>query len=701
MNKFKSRVSKLVILTIGVLLALTLSLVLNDDLSVFAEGSSAVAEEVKIYSRVTLDEDFDDSSVIVIMNKRTGGVNKRHDDGFFGDFAKKSVYDLTYTEEVKTSRAEVDEENFNQILKIELTERSKENVISVIRQLEKVDGILAVEPNYIYRSALLPPSATAPTTGAHRYPNLWGIHGNRGIQAEGAWNITTGVRNSVRVGVIDSGMDNHADIAANRVNEGGDFVNMTNINQNIPGPLRADPDGHGTHVSGTIGATGANANGVTGVAWNVQLIPLQVSFWWVDPVTGVGDWRWNADAIVRAINWSRTHNVDIINFSGGGGGNSIAIRNAINHFQGLFVAAAGNGGDDNIGDNNDTLRYYPSDYSRGQPFSNRFMSVGAIDNVGNRPNFSNWGENSVSIFAPGVNILSTVPNTINATGYASWQGTSMATPHVTGTAALMWSILTNSSSNLTRAEMAETIKTLIINNAVTDDIGTPLNNLSISDGRLNTFKAVSATVFTTAPITGGIAITGLRSDFSLANNTNLILPNSFAPIGTTTQQNVVAIDANAFANQTQLTQILIPNSVTSIGSNAFENCTNLTDITLSRNLTSIGSGAFQDCKKLAEIIIPYGVTSIADNTFKNCSNLKYAQFPSSMTSIGSGAFQDCTELNYVLLSAGIRSVGDGAFKNCVALSNMIVQAGIQSIAANAFQNCIGLTNLTIPSTKHQ
>ena len=181
------------------------------------------------------------------MDNRISGINKRYADSFFGKFPREAVYDLTYT---NGDTRHIDVKNFNQILQIKLPERSKENVVSVIRQLEQIEGILWAGPNHYDRPAAQPANA-----GGTRYPNLWGMHGNYGIQAEEVWNITTGVQNNVRVGVIDSGLDNCPDLAANIVAEGGDFVNMANMETNTPGALRADPDGHGTHVSGTIAGT--------------------------------------------------------------------------------------------------------------------------------------------------------------------------------------------------------------------------------------------------------------------------------------------------------------------------------------------------------------------------------------------------------------------------------------------------------------
>ncbi len=446
----------------------------------------------KIYTNVSLDEYFDDASVLVVMNKSISEVNKEYSMEFFGDFPKESIVDLTFIPGGVTENTNINLEEFTQILQIKLPIHSKQNVLNVIKQLEDMDEILWVGPNHIESAEKQPITSSAPSSEIHRYTSLWGLHDSVGIQVEQAWAFTTG-NDNIRVGVIDSGMFNHNDISGNISTDGGDFVNMIDYENNIPGPLRTDPNGHGTHVSGIIGATGTNSNGVTGVALNVELVPLQVSYW----NTYYSDWKWDISAVTRAITWAMYNDIDIINYSGGGTNNNIARRNAMNNFNGLFVVAAGNGGSDGIGDNNDEKIYYPSDYSRGQEFSGRVISVGAYERVIGtttnnvaRCNFSNFGKQSVTIFAPGRGILSTLPTSINSTGYGSWDGTSMATPHVTGTAVLLWDILENSGQNLTQQEIAERIKIAIVNSAVTNDVGTPLNNLSVSCGRLNAYNAL-------------------------------------------------------------------------------------------------------------------------------------------------------------------------------------------------------------------
>lgn len=439
-------------------------------------ASDAPIPEEQTFWQANLDEDFDDDCVLIVMDRRIGGVNKIYDENYFGNFQKKSITDLTLITGDLESKKYLDIENFHQILKIELQEKSKENVLNVIRQIEKVEGVLWVGPNH-YDSPALQPNAASGT----RYSQLWGMHGTNGISAENAWNITTG-NNTVRVGVIDSGIANHADLNANIV-AGWDFFNNNAVTNDDT------TSGHGTHVAGIIGATGANTNGVAGVCWNVSLVPMQV----FDPAAN----DWPIATVTAAITWAINQNdIPILNYSGGGTNDNVARRAAIGNYIGLFVCAAGN--NDN---NNDITRYYPSDYSRGQTFSNRVISVGAIMVNGNRPTVANWGwadpptntiprgsnfgSASVSIFAPGDGILSTVPTAINSSGYASWSGTSMATPHVTGVAALL---LSNNPS-LTPAN----IKQIFLDRGT---LNSNLTGLCVSGRQLNAYAALCGSFVT-------------------------------------------------------------------------------------------------------------------------------------------------------------------------------------------------------------
>jgi subtilisin family serine protease len=295
------------------------------------------------------------------------------------------------------------------------------------------------------------------------FGSLYGLHnvGQSGgtadadIDALEAWQISTG-SDSVIVAVIDTGIDythpdlvdnmwvNTGEIPGNGIDdEGNGFIDDVygyDFVDNDGDPF--DDEGHGTHVAGTIGATGNNGVGVVGVSWDVSLMGLK----FLGPDGGT-----TANAI-RAVNYAtmmRTrfgHNVRVTNNSWGGGGLSTGLRDAIEAGAAadiVFVAAAGNSGV-----NNDGSPHYPSSYT-----SDAVISVAATDRNDVLASFSNYGATSVDLAAPGVSILSTVPGG----GYASYNGTSMATPHVSGAAALALAVDPTLSVAELRAVILDTV----------------------------------------------------------------------------------------------------------------------------------------------------------------------------------------------------------------------------------------------------
>jgi subtilisin family serine protease len=264
-----------------------------------------------------------------------------------------------------------------------------------------------------------------------QFSALWGLSNpnNVDIDAPEAWRITTG-RPSVIVAVIDSGIDlNHPDLAAaiwtnpnevagNGIDDDGDGLvddvhgwNFINDTANVQDDL-----GHGTHVSGTIGAIGNNGIGVVGVATGVTIMPLK----FIGP-----DGNGSIDDAVRAIYYAVDHGARVINASWGGSNYSPTLDAAIRYASAhdvVFVTASGNEGIDN-----DQARNYPA--LERLP---NVLSVAAVDATGRLAPFSNYGIKTVDLAAPGVKIRSTIPG-----GYDTYTGTSMASPHVTGVVALL------------------------------------------------------------------------------------------------------------------------------------------------------------------------------------------------------------------------------------------------------------------------
>jgi len=308
--------------------------------------------------------------------------------------------------------------------------------------------------------------------------SLWGMGAGFGSQASTAWqNNHTGSR-SVFVGVIDDGIQfTHPDLDANvwtnaqdpangRDDDGNGYVDdvhgydFANNDASVyDGGKRGNLDDHGTHVSGTIAGEGGNATGVAGVNWAASLISGK----FLGRSGGTTAAAIAAVDYLTALKTRQGLNLVATNNSWGGGGYSQGLYDAINRANAaniLFIAAAGN-----AGTNNDTTASYPANYELPN-----VISVAAIDRNGALASFSQYGAKTVDLGAPGVGVWSTTA----LNGYSSYNGTSMATPHVAGAAALYAS----TRPGVTAAQ----IKTAILSSVVP----TPsLSGKTVTGGRLN------------------------------------------------------------------------------------------------------------------------------------------------------------------------------------------------------------------------
>jgi subtilisin family serine protease len=371
--------------------------------------------------------------------------------------------------------------------------------VAAARQLVKaLDGIAYAEPNYIVHSQVTP---NDPSFG-----DLWGLHntGQQGgtpgadIHAPEAWDVTTG-SSTVVVATLDTGIDyTHPDLVANMFrneadcngdgvdDDGNGYVDdcygIDLVNHDSD-PM--DDNNHGTHTAGTVGAAGNNGVGVVGVNWNVKLMPCKFL-----GSSGSGS---TADA-VSCLNYvammkDRGVNIVATNNSWGGGDYSQALYDAIDAQRQrgiLFIAAAGN-----LASDNDVTVNYPANYDLPN-----IIAVASTTRTDERSGFSSYGRHTVHLGAPGSEILSTTPNNT----YSTMSGTSMATPHVTGVAALL------KAQDPSRDWRA--IRNLILAGG---DTTASMSSGTISGKRLNAFGSLScstATVFSRLkPIANAVTTT--------------------------------------------------------------------------------------------------------------------------------------------------------------------------------------------------
>ncbi len=350
-----------------------------------------------------------------------------------------------------------------------------DTVTSATSKLATLPGVQSAQPDYKIQIERTPNDPSFTSQWAFNNTGQNGGTAGADIHLPAAWNVSTGTGNTV-VAVIDTGIDyRHPDLAPNLWQNPGEIPGNgidddgngftddrigANFVDNTGDPY--DTNSHGTHVAGIIGAKGGNAIGVAGIDWNVRIMALK----FIGPNGG-----FTSDA-VRAMNYAVTNGAKIINNSWGGGGYDAATSAAIGRARNagvIVVNAAGNNGSDN-----DQSAFYPANYITQ---SDNVITVAATDSQDKLSSYSNFGRNTVTLGAPGTDILSTLPNN----RYGSYSGTSMATPMVSGALALLW----DQHPTWNYQQIIAKLKSSV-------DVLPSLTGKTITGGRLNVAKLLDA-----------------------------------------------------------------------------------------------------------------------------------------------------------------------------------------------------------------
>ena len=458
-------------------------------------NDSLVSEE-KIYCTATLEDNFTDNHVLVVLTNAASLASQEYNASLFAEIDCVSVENQSQqkTDLVKQMLAgeplpendiAMDLSCFHQCFCLTLARPGKENVLAAVHTLEQRADILYAGPNHIYHlkeynddfssdvGNLYIGSSTSYSNAATSLndtyaENQWGIST---IDLDAAWSITTGSSCTITVGILDTGIDGgHPDLAG-KVSVSKSRDCLSGFSAGVA--QVTDPVGHGTMIAGIIGAIPNNGIGVAGINWNVELVSFRV----IDENNNSHE-----SYIYAAITSAAEQGIPILNMSFSDFERSGYVEAAMSEYTGLMICSAGN----NYGDI-DSIHVYPACTN-----NSRVLSIGASNMFDVIWAGSNYGANYVDLFAPGAPIYSTMSrSTCSATScgaigshvgysYHADGGTSLAAPYVAGVASLLLSL----DDDLSAAQL----KYHIMNGV---DVKSAYQGKCVTGGRLNAYKVLS------------------------------------------------------------------------------------------------------------------------------------------------------------------------------------------------------------------
>jgi len=454
---------------------LSLSLILTG-FTFTVQADDLITETEKISCNATLDDNFADNRVLVVLTREASLEFNTYTANSFASLGCTKVTDLStatgamartameqatsmlysnHSRIVSTKHTE-SISRYNQILCLQLDQHSKENVLDVIAALEKQEGILYAGPDYYINFDLPVPQeilieGSSSVVGDRALNNDWAVEK---IELPAAQALVTNP-STVLVGIIDGGIDGDHPELQDAINGAlcRNFSSGTAVVENPP----VDYTGHGTQVAGII----AGQDEVTGVCPSAQIVSLNVR-----DANGNG----TDLGMIMAINYAQQIGLDVLNVSASvtysSSSEMTPFANAVENYSGILVCAAGN-----MGTNIDGMYMAPTNLS-----NNNVIVVGSTDRLDIRYYTSNYGPATVDLFAPGVMVLTAM----NGGGITQVTGTSFASPYVAGVAALLLSFY---------PDMAPiNIKYSILTNV---DIVSSAVDKCVSDGRLNAYSAIN------------------------------------------------------------------------------------------------------------------------------------------------------------------------------------------------------------------